>query len=243
MNAVVQIGSNGYVRDGWFRGGVIDANNLAADGLFLRQYAHLTVSDTEILNALANGFHLADPSLPGSSYEAILTGVHTRRTIGTAQPGSTGLLIDSNGTDSNVTNAVFTGSDVGVRTLTGGNFFTDIHVWSPPSAGWMRVGFDDYGSGNFWKGCEADTVQIYGLAAHRFNTIIQGCRFYNNSIYGQDNTTVGVVFEQVSPYATITSNVFTGQDSTHRLGQDISVAAPSSVQRFGNQYVNVSQHY
>lgn len=128
MNAVVQVGSTRAVNDGSFRGGVIDANNLAMDGLFLRQYAHFKVNDTEVLNARANGFHLGDVSMPGSSYEAILTGVHTRRTVGIVEPGSTGLLVDRNATDSNVSNAVFAGSDIGVKTMTGGNFFTDIHV-------------------------------------------------------------------------------------------------------------------
>lgn len=243
MNAVVQIGSVNYLKDGWFRGGIIDANNFANDGLFLRQYAHFNVVDTEVLNARMNGFHLGDPSLSGSSYEAILSRVQTRRTTGTAVSGSTGLFIDSNATDSNITNAVFTGSDVGIRTLTGGNFFTDIHVWSPPSAGWMTVGFDDYGSGNFWKGCESDTVEQYGMVAHRFNTVIQGCRFYNNNIYALDNTAVGISFDQASPYATVTDSVFMGQDSSHRLAQDMNVAVPTTVQRSGNQYVNVTQHY
>jgi hypothetical protein len=243
MNAVVEIGSAGYVRDGWFRGGVIDANDLADDGLFLRQFAHLNVADTEIFNARLNGFHLGDPTLSGSSYEAVLTGVHTRRTMGLAQPGSAGLLVDATAADINVSNAIFTGSDAGVRTMTGGNFFTDIHVWSPRSVGWMTVGFDDYGSGNFWKGCEADTVLLWGLHAHRFNTIVEGCRFYNNSIYGQDNTAIGMMFDQSSPYATIVGDVFVGQDSSHRLALDIQVADSSNMKLFGNQYVNVSQHH
>lgn len=243
MSAVVQIGSAGVVKDGWFRGGVIDANNLANDGLFLRQYAHINVTDTEVLNALVNGFHLGDPTLAGSSYEAILTRVHTRRTIGTLETGSTGLLIDSNATDSNISSSVFLGSDAGVRTLTGGNFFTDIHVWSPPSAGWMTVGFDDQGSGNFWKGCEADTVQVYGLHAHSYNTVIEGCRFYNNNTYALDNVVIGVVFDQASPYATVMGAVFMGQDSSHRLAQDIQVSTPVNLKQFGNQYVNVTTHF
>lgn len=242
MNAVVEIGPAGFVKDGWFRGGVIDAHDLANDGLFLRQYAHLSVVDTEVLNALVNGFHLGDPAAPSASYEAILTNVHTRRTTGVARPGSTGLLVD-NATDSNVTTSGFTGSETGVRAMSGGNFFTDIHVASTPNTGWMVVGFDDYGSGNFWKGCEADTVQQTGMHAHRFNTMIEGCRFLNNSAYGLDNTMAGIVFDQSSPYATTISNVFMGQDSTHRIAQDIRVSNASSMRLFGNQDVNVSQHY
>jgi hypothetical protein len=189
-----------------------------------------------------NGFHLGDSSLPESSYEAILSGVHTRRTNGAVIPGSTGLLVDSNATDSNVTNAVFVGSDIGVKTLTGGNFFTDIHVWSPVhQVGWMTVGFEDFGSGNFWKGCAADTVRKYGLIAHKYNTMIEGCRFYNNAIYGEDNTAIGVSFELPTPYATIIGCVFTGQDSAHRLAQDIIGAGSSSLKLFGNSYANVTR--
>jgi hypothetical protein len=243
MSAVVQIGSVALVKDGSFRGGVIDANNFAMDGLFLRQYAHFKVIDTEVLNARANGFHLGDTSMPGSSYEAILIGVHTRRTAGIVEPGSTGLLVDKNATDSNVSNAVFEGADIGVKTMTGGNFFTDIHVWSPVhTVGWMTIGFEDYGSGNFWRGCEADTVQLYGLLAHRYNTIVQGCRFFNNNIYGEDNAAVGIAFDLNTPYATVMANVFMGQDSSHRLALDIQGAMPSALKLFGNQYVNVTKH-
>lgn len=243
MPAVVRVGSSGLVSDGWFRGGIIDANNLANDGLFLRQFAHMNVTGTAVVNALVNGFHLGDPSIPGSSFEGILSGVRTRRTAGVAPSGSTGLLVDTNATDNNVSQSVFAGSDVGVRTMTGGNFFTDIRVSTPGNAGWMTVGFDDYGWGNLWKGCEADTVANYGLHAHGYNTMVDGCRFFNNSVYGLDNVAVGVRFDQNSPYATVVNSTFTAQDESHRLARDIEVGNSSGVSRFGNQYANVTQHF
>lgn len=239
MTAVFRVGSNASVNDATFSGGRIDANNLAQEGIIFRQYQHIKVNDMLVANALVNGFHFGDSSLaPQSSYEAIVNGIHTKRESGALQSGSAGLFIDSNATDNNVAQSTFVGSDIGVKVMTGGNFFTDIHVWAAPSSGRMTVGFDDYGNGNFWKGCEADTVQIYGLHAHQYNTEISGCRFYNNSLSGQDNVAIGVYFDQSSPGATVQGSIFFGSDASHRLAIDIA-GATSTVSTNGNQSTNV----
>lgn len=242
MGAVINIGSAAPVADGSFRGGIVDANNLAQDGLFLRAYAGFRIVDTEVLNAQANGFHLADPSLQGPSAEATLEAVHTRRTAGTLNAGSAGLLIEANAIATKVARSVFVGSDIGIKTLSGGNIFTDIHVWSPSSAGPMTVGFDDYGSGNLWKGCEPDTAQVYGLHAHQSNTIIEGCRFYNGPFGGKNGVAIGVLFDLPQPNATLSGNLFIGQDSSHQFAQDVAVETASAVAVSGNHVVNVAHH-
>jgi hypothetical protein len=240
MPAVLRIGSRGYVKDALFAGGKIDANNLAQDGIIFRQYQHLRVENTLVSNALVNGFHFGDSSLSSISYEAITNGLYTKRDSGILQAGSTGLFVDSNANDGNYAQSVFVGSDIGVKVLTGGNFFTDVHVWSTPSAGWMTVGFDDYATGNFWKGCEADSVKDIGLRARKYNTSIQGCRFYNNNTYSQDNVAVGIRFDSSAPGASILGSVFFGFDGSHRLAADI-VGATSGLTATGNQSVNVVQ--
>jgi hypothetical protein len=241
MGPVIQIGSTASLIDATFTGGIIDANNLANEGIFLRRYQHIKVQDVTVLNALVNGFHFGDSTISDTSYEAIVDHIHTRRTMGNLQTGSVGLFIDSNAGDGNYSQSVLVGSDTGIKVLTGNNFFTDIHVWSAaPTPGWMTVGFDDYGNGNFWKGCEADTVQTYGMQLRGFNTIIQGCAFYNNSQYGVDNGMIGIHFVQQQPFATIEGSRFFGEDSTHRLAKDIDGAA-SGVVTTGNQNVNVTQ--
>ena len=236
MSAVIEIGQAGTVEDGTFRGGVIDANDLAQDGIVLQGFDGSRISDTEVLNAPANGFHLT------SGRQATLARVHTRRTAGTLRAGSTGLLIEAEASGINVTASIFVGSDTGIRTLSGGNFFTDIHVWSPPSAGTMSIGFDDYGSGNVWKGCEPDTAQLYGMRVRQTMTVVEGCRFYNGVYGGQDGVAIGLYFDSPQPNATVSANIFFGQDPSHRLLQDIHVSAPAALKLFGNQFNNVVQH-
>jgi hypothetical protein len=239
MSAVIRVGSNATIIDGVFTGGKIDANSLASDGIIFRQFQHILVTSMVVANAQVNGFHFGDSTLSTSSYEAVGQGLYTRRDSGTSLlPGSTGVLIDSNATDNNIAQSIFVSSDIGMKVMTSGNFFTDIHVWSLPSVGWMTIGFDDQGTGNFWKGCEADTVQAYGLRARKYNTIIEGCRFYNNSTYGQDNTATGIYFDQSSPGASVSSTVFYGGDSSHRLAADMD-GATTTVATNGNQALNV----
>ena len=239
MTAVFRVGSNASVNDATFSGGKIEANNQAQEGIFFRQYQHIKVNDMLVSNALVNGFHFGDASLaPQSSYEAVANGIHTKRDMGPMQPGSAGLFIDSNATDGNFSQSVFVGSDIGIKVLTGGNFFTDVHVWAAPSSGWMTVGFDDYGNGNFWKGCEADTVQNYGLRARKYNTEVFGCRFYNNTMYGQDGVPVGIYFDQAAPAATVQGTNFFGGDASHRFASDMA-GANSGVSTSGNQTINV----
>jgi hypothetical protein len=239
MPAVFRVGSNGSVNDSLFSGGKIDANNQAQEGIFFRQFQHLKVNDVLVVNAVTNGFHFGDATLPGSSYEAIGNGLHTKRESGTLTPGSAGLFIDSNATDNNIAQSVFVGSDIGVKVMTGGNFFTDIHVWAAPSSGRMTVGFDDYGNGNFWKGCESDTVQTYGMHVRRYNTQVVGCRFYNNSLTGDDNVATGIYFDQSTPGASVQGSLFFGSDAAHRLAADIA-GAISTVSTSGNQSINVA---
>jgi hypothetical protein len=239
MSAVIRVGSNNFVYDEVYSGGKIEANNLAQDGIIFRQYQHVLVEKIVVSNALANGFHFGDSSLGTSSYEAVAHGIYTKRDpASTLQPGSTGVFVDSNATDNSISQGIFVSSDIGVKVMTGGNFFTDIHVWALPSSGTMSVGFDDFANGNFWKGCEADTVSTYGLHARAFNTVVEGCRFYNNS-GGSDNAVVGIRFDQSAPGASVTSNIFFGYDSSHRLAADMS-GANSSVSSNANQCINVA---
>jgi hypothetical protein len=237
MRAVINVGSAGTVVNGSFQGGTIDANDMANDGIFIRQYEHFEIQQTAVVNAPGNGFHFGDPSLKGG-YEGLCSMLRTGRTKGRLRSGSAGLLIDSNATDNNITQSVFVGSDLGVKALTGGNFFSDIHVWSKPSSGPMSIGFLDQGTGNFWRGCEADTTGI-GLHATKYNTVVIGCRFYNNGNYGTDNQMVGVKFDMPSPYATLVGNLFMGADDRHKLAKDFDGSPSSTV--IGAQRAHVAQ--
>jgi hypothetical protein len=239
MTAVLRVGSEKMATQMTFEGGIVDANNLAQEGIFFRQYGHVRVKDIAVKNALTNAFHFGDTAFSAGNYEAIVTGISSSRDNGVLQDGSVGLYVDRNAADGNFSQCTFTGTDIGVKVLTGGNFFTDLHVWTPQSTGKMSVGFDDNGIGNFWKGCEADTVSSYGLRARQYNTVVQGCRFYVNKDYGEDATATAILFDHASPAATVVDTLFSGGDGTHRWAADIA-GATSAIAVAGNHSVNVA---
>ena len=240
MSAGVQIGSSSVVvTDGFMKGCTVDANNFATDGIFTRQAKHFEFDGTEVLNIVTNGFHNGDPSLASTfvSYEILMDHVHVRRLAGAIVSGSAGIFID-NATDGQVNNSVLVGTDIGLVTKTGGNFFTNIHVWAA-TGGNMTVGFDDYALGNSYKGCEADTTLTYGYHMRANNFMILGGRVYNNSSQGQDNMMIGIQIDTASAYGTIQGVLFQGADSSHRIAVDVVSNGTGNLVVLGNQDVNV----
>lgn len=240
MAAVFEIGTTGYVRNGFFQGGTIDANGHATDGLWVQQYAQYRMDHITVQNFSGNGFHVGDSSdSPSTSYQAIAHDLFTTRSSGSVG-SSVGFFIDTNATDNNISQSIFTDCYYGMEIGTGGNFFTDIHVWSDNSTvGAMEIGFLDEGYGNFWNHVEADTVAEYGMEITDGNPIIQASRFYNNSLYGSDNVVIGIYFTQSTPSATLIGNFFQGEDSSHRLAQDVYSASFGSIAMISNLHTNV----
>lgn len=240
MAQVVTLGSSTYVDNGYWHGGTIDANDLANDGIVLDKYRHYSMASVTVKSALVNNFHVGTGSGVYTSYEFIARDLHGIRSTGTLAAGSAGLLIDSNATDSNVASSIFVGAQTGVIVKTGGNFFTDLHVWSAAAQGWMVTGYDDQGNGNIWKGVNGDTPQTYGLRARGFNTIITSSLFYNNTIFGQDNVAIAIQFDQTTPAASVASTFFNGADASHRWLKDVAITNyTGTVFGAGNQENNV----
>jgi len=218
-------------------GVTIDAKGLANDGIFLRQFHGYTLRDVTVNNALVNSFHLGDSTISGS-YAAYIWNSTAYRASGVAIPvASIGVFID-NSTDNQVIGSTVIGSNTGIRVNTSGNILTNNHVWAFGPA-WMTIGFDDNGLNNFWDADEADTVETYGLIVRQTGarTMIRGGRFYNNGS-GQDNVAVGIKFSAASPIATVSNNIFSGNDPTHRLAQDIVASDFTNVTLLGNQAYN-----
>jgi hypothetical protein len=244
MAAVVEIGPDspsrgkyGHIENVSFIGGTIDANNQANDGLFLRHYEHVSVQNVIVNNFLVNGFHFNDPTLGGFNTEVIASDLHTIRTSGNIPAGSVSLLMDTNGTDNQLSDSVFTQSDIGVDVKTAGEFFSNIHVYSyPPANGYMTIGFKDEGYQNYWKGCEADGPTVYGMYVSGFDPSIIGCRFDTVAGYSADDTTYAIYFPSSttpSPTASIIGNYFTGV-SGGRFLTDIAASSNANIQAYGN---------
>ena len=251
MAAVVEIGpdspsrgTNGYLHNAFFEGGTIDANNLANDALFLRHYEHIAVRDVTVNNFLVNGFHFNDPSLGGNNTEVIASDLHTIRTSGNIPVSSASVLMDTNGSDNQLTDSVFTQSDIGIYVKSAGEFFSNIHVYAyPPANGAMSIGFKDEGFQNYWKGCEADGPTVYGMYVSGFDPSIIGCRFDTVTGTNTDDATYAIYFPSSSataPTASITGSYFDGASGSTRFLSDIAASSTANIQAFGNVDINVA---
>ena len=239
--AVVTVGNpSTYAFNQKIEGLTINANGLANDGIFLRWFHGFTLRDVWVQNALVNSFHFGDPAIHYASYGTYVWSSTAYRASKVPIPiASTGFLLD-NATDNMIVGSSVVGSNTGIRVNTGGNIFTNDHVWAF-APGWMTIGYDDNGLNNFWDGVEADSVKTYGLIVRRPGavTMVRGCRFYNNR-GAEDNKAVGIRIDAASISATISDNIFYGADDKHRLAQDVSAAHGSQISLSGNQAIHTT---
>lgn len=239
LAALVQTPGTTAVRDIQIRGGIFDCNDLASIGIDLRYVGHVSVVDTVVNQPGLHGVRVGDTGASGTSFEAMLKGVHVYRPATSLVPANSYGIWFSNGADSVATDCVIVGSQTAIRTDTQQNVLKGCHAWAFSASGWMTTAFDDNGSGNIWIGCYADTPQLYGFRLRKFNTILSACKVYNNNIYGTDNAVIGVQIDQAGPFATILGTHFSASDATHRIAKDVNAASLTNLTVLGSQLTNV----
>jgi hypothetical protein len=240
MTSMLNFGSSGQIGNKYITGGIFDGNNLADDGIFARQFAHLELSNILVKDVLKNSYHIGDSTL-SASYEAIMSNLHSLRTSGTVATSSVGIFFDSNATDNTLSDSTFVGSETGVLIATSSapNYIENVHVWSPGSiAGSMKIGFDLFAGSNYLKGCDADTASQYGMRIRTTSFVsVVGCRFYNN-VNGSDGVVDAIFVDFPGANVSLVNNQFIGQSSTTRFRTDIIASSSNTFRAVGNSVSN-----
>jgi len=237
LNSVIDVGSTGDVWNAVFRGGQIDVNQKAFDGIRFRQYKHLLVENTTVLNVYLFGYIFCDSSITNQCFEAVIRNNKVAASTSPSRPlgtkwwlnGSTGMVIEEDGTDNYVTDNFFTQTNIGVTVYSGGNYMVRNHAYAYPNNG-MNTAFEDYGDANFWLQDEADSTGAYGLRVKGFNTVIDHFIGFMGPVSagGSDNTLDAIVFDQQFPDAVVTNSHFNGTAGA-RLKHDITGLYPADL--------------
>lgn len=233
--------------------GVIDGNATATIGVDW-QYGNLYAEHVTVANTLDYGWHCgASGAAAGSG--CTFNNVNTARTTGndTSLTGSVAVFLD-NANDSHVfgkgnpSNILafnegygLVGYQAGVRMNGDHNLIESIHPWVP-TGNIMPYGVYDGANGNTVINSELDTPTSNGscIYATGYDGTYSGNLCYVNAFSeGSDNSVYGIYFSQTGPYATISNNYFNGQNSSHRLKQDIYAATYVGLKISGNQWQNV----
>lgn len=206
--------------------GVIDCNNLADTGLYLRWFADFYVPRIDVRSPRSHAVIAGDPAATGTSYGLRLDDLYVRTPSGgrAVPAGSRGLWMQNAG-DSRVAKGTVVGQDAGIRNDQGNNRFSRVHVWgfsgSQPSVCFDDNAFDTA----FYESCMADTPATYGwrVRSSAFVSFLN-CSVFNNSIYGSDNSVIGVHFDASNPVFGWVGGLIDGV-SGHRLAKDFESSA------------------
>lgn len=219
-------------------GGVWDANFLAQDCISLPYFAHVKLTDNQLLNPTRHFLVLGDTGASSNSYEAVIRGLDTRRDRGQNPPTGCYGIWFRNATDNEVIQAVLNGVDVGMRVDTGGNQFTQVHVWNFGSTTAPSICFDDNygGTQNNYIGCYADGPTQYGWRLLKGAGSIIGGRAFCNP-----NTADNVAIAVRNDFATGSFNIYglsiEGTPS-HRWAKDVDGdVTQADIQLRNNTYV------
>ena len=86
----------------------------------------MSVQHVTVNNFLVNGFHFNDPTLAGADAEVVASDLHTIRTSGNIPTGSVSVLMDTNGSDNQLSDSVFTQSHIRIDVKSSGEFFSSL---------------------------------------------------------------------------------------------------------------------
>lgn len=244
MQAILRTDVATPMRENIIQGGILDASGLATDAIWFRNARGVRVENVTVMNVAGTAIHFGDTGAPDTSYGLYTDNVSVWRLAGAIPAGSVGILLETGCGDCLIRTAQIVGCETGIKIKagSGNNRVIGAHVWSFASTGSTKVGFDDSGNGNTWIAAYADTPSVSGFSLSGQNTVLSGCRVFNNSIYGTDNTLIGVVFTIQNPtkqFATILGMQFKGSDVTHRIAKDIDAWDRSGIQIYGSQFTNV----
>jgi hypothetical protein len=225
-----------------YGGGVLDCDEKAAIGVHLRCVENYTVADLTIHDPTLIHVKIGDAGALTTSYEAKVRGIRAHRNSGvTHAVGSIGLQAVSGSGDNTITDCVFM-AETGVKMETANNTLIGVHCWARASNGWMITAFDDSAIGNTYIGCYADTPYTYGFRLRRYNSVLIGCKVYNNNFFGTDNQVIGVFADELDTYFTAIGTQFKGEGVTRRIAKDFDVTAGGDLDNatiIGTQINNV----
>jgi len=227
---------------GYLRGATFDCNSLATTALYPRYFAHFTLTDITVRNSAGHAVILGDSAAANSSFEAMVANLNVHRDSANSVPASSYALWMRNVTDSEVTQAILVGNDVGVRNDGGSNKFTQVHAWGYSGKN-PSVCFDDNSAG-LWVSCYADTPTTYGWRLRQNGSRLLGGGVFNGTFGGADNTITGVFVDPTSPTFTILGVTFQGADGSHRIAKAIDHSTSTGGRHLavGNVFVNVVTH-
>jgi hypothetical protein len=229
MNAVISTGYAANPSRGHFiyGAGLIDPNNMAAVGIYLRRYDHFTIWGVNIGSATAAGIHLGDPSIsPNASYEAVVEHVNIVSPASLAvNVGSIGIYQDQ-GSNGLVTNNVVVGYDIGIKS-NHGDVFAHNHVWAKES-----ICYDDESGGAAtWIANVVDTPTTYGYYVSRGRFFVNGGDFLSSTSTGPYT---GIYFAYPTAIASI-SNLYIQGNSSALITPTGGLSTTAGLMVFGNQ--------
>lgn len=201
-------------------GGVLDCNELADHGLFIRTGNYSEINTLRIDDPLIHGAIFGDTSLSASSFEMKINNLTVRcRDDGNpANAGSRGIMVDKC-SDSVLFECVAIGFETGFYMNGGDNRKIACHAWGFPNA-FPKYGFDDLsGSFSHYIGCVADSPTVAG-----FRLRVGWAQLTNCSVFlantQPDNVTYAVLMDAGSRHVGAVNCRFQGANATHRLAAD-----------------------
>jgi hypothetical protein len=218
-------------------GGLLDCNDKADNGLYLRYFRDPTIRDVRVLRPNSHAIILGDPTATATSYGAKVQNAHVHRTSGGSVPAGSYGIWTQYATDCEINVAEVVGQDVGIRNDQGSNRFIQAHVWGY-SGHVPTTCFDDNSDGT-WTHCFADTPSTYGYHLRQANSVLIAPRVFNNSIYGVDNTMVACQVEAAAAAFVSIGGRFNGADNTHRIATDFA-GTISGQEIVGHRNTNVT---
>ena len=198
---------------GWIRGGVIDGARQPLTGIQVEGVERFEIADLVVLNATNRGIHM----LKGG-YERNITRVRcdVDQDI-RCHPGSIGVHYE--GGDCKVILMHVIGYETGVRSDSGSNWFTTIHVWNwEPTQGPMFYSFYCNGGHNTFMDCYADTPTTAGFYVNAANQSFLQCHvFYSR--WAKDNSGAGFLITPNGQNGSYYGNVIYAKQDGHRLAK------------------------
>ena len=220
------------INDTSWKGGVIAANDLAQDGIYLRNFTHYALEHVYITDQLKNGVHVGDSTVGRDNYSAFLYDIHTQRAnnwwnkdLSCAIPaGSRGVYFDAV-SDSKLDQAELVSSQIGVEVNRSSQIISQVHPWARASCGNMTVAFKDNGIESSYIDDHADTPSKYGwqFYGNTPNSSLVNPRFTMNSQIL--TSTIGIYYSTTSaPSNSIMNATFSDAGTGGHFAKDLDSA-------------------
>jgi hypothetical protein len=210
---------------GRISGGHINGNKQNIDGIRVGRAYRLEISDVWIRDALAVGISIGYKSGTGG-YEVNVSNFRCEISRGTnSGPGSIGLLIDEY-CDCYARNGVIIGYETGVRSNSGANYFSQIHVWGGRPI--QKYCYYCGGREDTFDQCYADGPHDAKGTAYGFYVDDYFIRITNCAVLSPaPGDIVGIFVSENGENAILIGNIFIGLERQH-IGKAIAGNLSSS---------------